>query len=174
MSTFTLNVQEMFLGGTETVSTTVEWAMTELLHNPDKMSKAKAELDEFVGKDKDLEENDLSKLQYLHAVVKETLRLHPPLPFLIPRKATKDISFMGYNIPKNTQLFVNVWAIGRDPESWGDNCRSFEPERFLGSNIEYKGNHFQLLPFGAGRRICIGLQLGQPLIFSSMKIFYKI
>ncbi|XP_019152629.1 PREDICTED: cytochrome P450 76A2-like [Ipomoea nil] len=152
-------IVEMFLAGTETTSSTVEWAMTELLKNPEAMEKVRAEISKVVGSEKKLEENDIDNLPYLQAVVKETFRLHPPLPFLIPRKAVEDTKFMGYDVPKDTQVLVNVWAMGRDPECWEDPL-TFKPERFLGSNIDVKGQHFELIPFGAGRRICVGLPLG--------------
>lgn len=133
--------------------------MSELLRNPQTMEKAKAEISKVVGSEKKFEESDIDNLPYLQAVVKETFRLHPPVPFLIPRKAAQDTKFMGYDIPKGTQVFVNIWAIGRDPDCWEDPL-VFKPERFLGSKIDVKGQHFELIPFGAGRRICVGLPLG--------------
>ncbi|KAL0347120.1 UNVERIFIED_CONTAM: cytochrome [Sesamum calycinum] len=106
------------------------------------MIKAKNELAEVVGKSNKFEENHLKLgLPYLEAVIKETLRLHPPAPFLVPRRAVQDTKFMGYHIPKDTQLLVNAWAIGRDPERWEDPL-SFKPERILGSAIDYKGQNF--------------------------------
>ena len=111
-------MQETFIAGTETTSGTMEWAMVELLSNPSVMSTLKDELNEVVGGGNKFQEADIDKLKYLQAVVNETLRLHPPIPLLVPRKATQDSNFMGYNVPKGTQLFVNVWAIGRDPECW--------------------------------------------------------
>ncbi|KAH6825330.1 hypothetical protein C2S53_009934 [Perilla frutescens var. hirtella] len=153
-------ILEMFLAGTETSSSTIEWAMTELLRNRGAMSKAKSEISSITGK---FEENHIDHLPYLQAVVKETLRLHPPIPFLIPRRAIRDTSFMGYLVPKNTQVLVNVWAIGRDPECWED-ALCFKPERFLGTNTDYRGQHFELIPFGAGRRVCAGLPLGHRML----------
>lgn len=154
----------MFLAGTETTSSSIEWAMTELLRNPAIMSNAKAEISGLVGPTKKFEESHIEDLPYLQAVIKETLRLHPPIPFLIPRRAVRDTNFMGYFVPKNTQVFVNVWAIGRDQECWED-VVSFKPERFLGTNdIDYRGQHFELIPFGAGRRMCAGLALGHRML----------
>ncbi|KAJ6381652.1 hypothetical protein OIU77_030344 [Salix suchowensis] len=151
-------ILEMFLAGSETTSTTIEWAMTELLRDPLVMGRATEELHQVVGPERKFEESDIDQLPYLQAVIKETLRLHPVVPLLLPRNTLEDTNFMGYLIPKDTQVFVNVWAIGRDPDSWEDPM-AFKPERFLGSNIEYRGQNFELIPFGAGRRICVGMSL---------------
>lgn len=153
----------MFLAGTETTSSTVEWAMTELLRNPGAMSKAKSEISSILGPTEKFEENHVDRLPYLQAVIKETLRLHPPIPFLIPRRATRDTTFMGYLVPKGTQVFVNVWVIGRDEECWED-ALSFKPDRFIGTTTDYKGQHFEFIPFGAGRRMCAGLALGHRML----------
>ncbi|XVF55627.1 hypothetical protein PTKIN_Ptkin06aG0051600 [Pterospermum kingtungense] len=156
-------ILELFMAGAETTSSTIEWALTELLCNPDTLIKAKAELTQVVGPNKKVEENDIENLHYLNAVIKETFRLHPPIPFLVPRRAIQDTKFMGYHIPKNTQVFVNAWAIGRDPEVWDDPL-CFKPDRFIGSKIEYKGNHYELIPFGAGRRMCAGVALADRVL----------
>nr|GMD14579.1 cytochrome P450 76A2-like [Ipomoea batatas]GME17310.1 cytochrome P450 76A2-like [Ipomoea batatas] len=156
-------VTEMFLAGTEPISSSVEWALSELLCNPKVMAKVKEEIYEVVGPKRRFEESDIDNLQYMQAVLKESLRLHPPGTLLLPRTAIQDTKFMEYDIPKDTQVFVNVWAIGRDPESWDDPL-SFKPERFLGSNIDFKGQDFEFLPFGAGRRICVGLPLGNRML----------
>jgi cytochrome P450 len=160
-------IQEMFLAGAETTSSTIEWAMTELLINRDCMSKVKIELNSVVG-EKDVEESDIDKLPYLQGVVKETLRLHPPIPLLVPRKAIQDTKFMGYFIPKDTQVFVNTWAIGRDPDAW-DEPLDFKPERFCDCNnksyeTDYKGQHYEFIPFGAGRRMCAGVPLAHRIL----------
>lgn len=151
------------MAGSETTSSTIEWALTELLCNPDTLIKAKTELTRVVGPNKKVEESDIENLHYLNAVIKETFRLHPPIPLLVPRRAVQDTKFMGYHIPKNTQVFINAWAIGRDPEVWDDPL-SFKPDRFIGSKIEYKGNHYELIPFGAGRRMCAGVALADRVL----------
>lgn len=156
-------LQEIFFTGTETTSTTTEWIMAELLKNPEAMRKVKEELNEVVGENRKVEESDIEKLPYLQAVIKETLRLHPAAPLLLPRNTIQNTNFMGYHIPKDTQVFVNVWAIGRDPDTWEDPF-TFKPERFLGSSIDYKGQNFELIPFGSGRRICVGISLAQRLV----------
>ncbi|KAI3699603.1 hypothetical protein L2E82_44027 [Cichorium intybus] len=154
---------DLFVAGTDTTSSTLEWAMTEVLRNPHTMTKAKEELKECIGKGKIVEENDLLKLPYLMCIVKETFRLHPPIPFLVPRKVDNEIKISGYTIPKGTQVLVNAWAIGRDETIWEDSLE-FKPERFMTSEIDVRGQDFELIPFGAGRRICPGLPLATRMI----------
>ncbi|XP_010257378.1 PREDICTED: cytochrome P450 93A2-like [Nelumbo nucifera] len=160
-------ILDLFLAGTDTSGMTIEWAMSELINNPSVLEKAREEIDLVVGKSRLVEESDIPNLPYLQAIVKETLRLHPPAP-LILRQSTRDCKLWGYDIPGNTRTFINVWAIGRDPKYW-DNPLQFQPERFMmiedgGSNkssqIDVRGQHYQFLPFGSGRRMCPGLTLG--------------
>ncbi|OVA16385.1 Cytochrome P450 [Macleaya cordata] len=155
-------ILELLTAGTDNTVTTIEWAMAELLRKPETMKKVKAEITQVVGHDRRIEESDIEDLHYLLAVIKETFRLHTT-PFLVPRSVVKDTEFMGYWIPKDTQVFINAWAIGRDPRTWDDPL-SFKPERFLGSNIDYRGQNFQFLPFGAGRRICPGISLAHKML----------
>ncbi|THG13640.1 hypothetical protein TEA_024712 [Camellia sinensis var. sinensis] len=156
-------LDEMFLAGSETTSSTTEWAMVDLLRHQETMAKAKAELNNVVGSNRKIEESDIDNLQYLQAVVKETMRLHPSFPLLTLRKTIQDTNFMGYQIPKNTQVLVNAQAIGRDPECW-DEPESFKPERFLGSKIDYPGQHYEFIPFGARRRMCAGIPLAHRMV----------
>ncbi|GJX74867.1 7-ethoxycoumarin O-deethylase-like protein, partial [Tanacetum coccineum] len=154
---------DLFVGGTGTTSNTVEWAMSEVLRKPYIMTKVKEELEKVIGEGKVVEEKDLPKLPYLKCIVKETLRIHPPFPFLIPRKVDKQVKLNGYTVPKGTQVLINVWAIGRDPNIWEDSL-DFKPERFMNSGIDVQGQYFELIPFGAGRRICSGLPLAMRMI----------
>nr|AJD87474.1 cytochrome P450 CYP76AD6 [Beta vulgaris]ALS88208.1 CYP76AD6 [Beta vulgaris] len=155
---------DIFDAGTDTTASTLEWAMAELVKNPEMMTKVQIEIEQALGKDcLDIQESDISKLPYLQAIIKETLRLHPPTVFLLPRKADNDVELYGYVVPKNAQVLVNLWAIGRDPKVW-KNPEVFSPERFLDCNIDYKGRDFELLPFGAGRRICPGLTLAYRML----------
>ena len=154
------------MAGIDTTSSTIEWAMAELIHNPKKLEKVRKELQQVLGKgEQQLEESHISELPFLRAVVKETLRLHPPAPLLVPHKSKNDVKLCGYMVPKNTQILVNVWARGRDSSIW-TNPNEFMPERFLESEIDFKGQDFELIPFGAGRRICPGL----PLAYRSVHI----
>nr|XP_016446970.1 PREDICTED: geraniol 8-hydroxylase-like isoform X1 [Nicotiana tabacum] len=149
---------DIFTGGTDTTTSTVEWAMAEILRQPEIMKKVQAELAEVVGKGKPIKEDDVSRLPYLQCVVKETLRMHPPVPFLLPRKVEDDVEVCGYIVPKGSQVLVNVWAIGRDSALWEEPL-VFKPERFWSSELDVRGKDFELIPFGAGRRICPGLPL---------------
>ncbi|KAL1331349.1 hypothetical protein AAHE18_12G178300 [Arachis hypogaea] len=153
----------LFMAGVDSTSMTIEWAMTELLRNPEKLEKLRKELHCVLGKDEQnleqIEESHISKLPFLRAVVKETLRLHPPAPLLAPHKALEDVEIAGFMIPKNAQILVNVWAMGKDSSIW-EHQNEFMPERFLDSKIDIHGHDFELIPFGAGRRICPGLPLG--------------
>lgn len=159
-------VQDLIIAGTETTSGTVEWVMTELLRVPGKMSRLRDEIKAVAGENGLIREADMSRLPYLQAVVKETFRLHPPLPFLLPRKAVSDVQINGYLVPKNAQILVNVWASGRDPSIW-ENADGFVPERFLNDGqlpVDFRGRDFEMIPFGAGRRICPGLPLADRMV----------
>ncbi|GJS09962.1 geraniol 8-hydroxylase-like protein [Tanacetum coccineum] len=149
---------DMFLGGTETSSNTTEWVMTELLLNPHIFSRVREEVSATVEKDGKIQEAKILELPYLQAVIKESMRLHLAVPLLVPHKAETEIKLGKYVVPKNTQILVNAWAIARDPRYW-DNPLMFNPERFLGNEVDYKGQHFEFLPFGSGRRICPGIPL---------------
>ncbi|KAL0333432.1 UNVERIFIED_CONTAM: Iridoid oxidase [Sesamum angustifolium] len=164
-TTINIIVFEMFTAGTDTTTSTLEWAMAELLHNPQTLHKVQAELRTEIRPGKKLEEDDLEHLPYLRAVIKETLRLHPPLPFLVPHMAMDSCKMLGFHIPKETQILVNVWAIGRDPKTWKDPLE-FRPERFLDPDIaaDYKGHHFEFIPFGSGRRICPAVPLASRVL----------
>ncbi|KAH6836261.1 hypothetical protein C2S53_001127 [Perilla frutescens var. hirtella] len=156
---------DLFVGGSETNTSSIEWIMTELLFNPDKLEKLKEELKLVVGEKEQVDESDIPRLPYLQAVVKEGLRYHPPGPLLLPRRSEADQEVNGYMIPKGAQILFNVWAMGRDPGIW-PNPDSFEPERFLqdDNKIDLKGQHFKLIPFGAGRRICPGMPLAARIL----------
>lgn len=136
--------------------------MVELLRSPGSMAKACDELATVIGPRKDIEESDIGRLPYLQAVVKETFRLHPAAPLLLPRRAQADVKMMGYVIPEGSRVFVNVWAMGRDEETWPE-PEKFLPERFLGKKtqqaVDLRGGDFDLIPFGGGRRICPGMPL---------------
>ncbi|XP_030518299.2 geraniol 8-hydroxylase-like [Rhodamnia argentea] len=161
---------DVFIAGSETTASTLEWAMTELLCNPEKLLRAQAELHLVIGKGKQIEEADISRLPYLQAIVKENFRLHPVAPLLVPRKSGEDFITGGFTIPKGAQVLINVWAMGRDPSIWDDPGK-FMPDRFLGSDIDVRGQNFELLPFGGGKRICPGLPLAMrmlPLMLGSL------
>uniref|UniRef100_A0A1J3IU67 Cytochrome P450 71B4 n=1 Tax=Noccaea caerulescens TaxID=107243 RepID=A0A1J3IU67_NOCCA len=153
--------QNIYLAGVDTSAITMIWAMAELIKNPRVMKNVQEEIQTCIrikAKER-ITEEDLDKLQYLKLVVKETLRLHPAAPLLLPRETMSQIKIQGYDIPAKTLLLVNAWSIGRDPKHW-ENPEEFIPERFMDCPVDYKGQSFELLPFGSGRRMCPGIASG--------------
>ncbi|GAA0170175.1 oxygenase [Lithospermum erythrorhizon] len=159
--------QDLLAGGTESSASIAEWAISEILKKPEIFKKATEELDRVIGKNRWIEEKDVSNLPYIRAIIKETMRLHPVAPMLVPRTAREDCKVDGYDIKKGTMVLVNVWAIGRDPDLW-DEPNEFNPDRFIGKDIDLKGHDFELLPFGSGRRMCPGYALGLKEIETSV------
>ncbi|WCJ31803.1 Cytochrome P450 71AU50 [Euphorbia peplus] len=150
---------DMLAGSMDTSATAIDWTLSEIMKHPRIMKKVQNEMEQKVGMDRMVEESDLENLDYLDMVIKESFRLHPIAPLLVPHKAMEDTMVEGFLIPKDSNIFINAWAIGRDPSVWSD-AEKFLPERFIGSNIDIRGRDFQLIPFGSGRRGCPGLQLG--------------
>ncbi|PSS21700.1 Cytochrome P450 84A1 like [Actinidia chinensis var. chinensis] len=154
-------IMDVMFGGTETVASAIEWTMAELLRNRESLKNLQQELADVVGLDRNLHESDLENLPYFKCVVKETLRLHPPIPLLLHESAS-ETSVAGHLIPAKSRVMINAWAIGRDGGSWAD-PNAFKPSRFLtcGSRApDFKGTDFEFIPFGSGRRSCPGMQLG--------------
>lgn len=169
----------MVVGGTETTSNTVEWAMAELMQKPELLAKVRQELDAVVGRDGVVEESHLPQLHYLHAVLKETLRLHPALPLMVPHCPSADATVGGYRVPAGCRVFVNVWGIMRDPAVWKDPTE-FIPERFLGGadggegrRWDFNGSEMDYLPFGSGRRICAGIAMADRMTAYSLAMLLQ-
>ncbi|KAG1367043.1 Premnaspirodiene oxygenase [Cocos nucifera] len=167
-------IMDMFIAGTETASTTTTLAMAELMKHPEMMEKAQAEVRRVLKGRARIEERDLSEFHYMRLVIKETLRLHPPVPLLLPRVGTKSCQVNGYDIPVGSRVMINAWAMGRDPRYW-EEPESFKPERFDGSSVDFVGGSFEFVPFGAGRRICPGMAFGlaeMDLILSHLLYYF--
>ncbi|KAL6656416.1 hypothetical protein ACP70R_007242 [Stipagrostis hirtigluma subsp. patula] len=160
-------LEDLFGAGTEATIIVLEWAMAELLRDEGAMKKLQQEVRRAMSTDHDsmVTEQDLPAMEYLRAVIKETMRLHTPGPLLLPRESMEAtrIGEAGYDVPANTMVVVNAWAIGRDPEAW-ESPEEFRPERFVGSAVDFRGRHFQLIPFGAGRRMCPGVNLSMSVV----------
>nr|BBM89984.1 pimaradiene oxidase 1 [Calohypnum plumiforme] len=154
---------DMLGGGTDTSATTMEWALSELVHHPAIMKRVQEELDVVVGRDRPVREADLPNLHYLQAVIKENFRLHPAVPLTIPHVNPTAAQLQGYDIPANTNVLVSIWAVGRDPATW-ENPLEFNPDRFLNSDRGVTGTHYEILPFGSGRRGCPGMNLAQLMV----------
>jgi cytochrome P450 len=152
---------DIILLGTDTTSSTIEWTMAEILNKPYVLRKLRSELDRVVGKDRLVEESHLPQLHFLSLVIKEALRLHPPLP-VIPHRSSSPCNIDGYFIPEGAAVIVNVWAIQRDPSEWTDPLE-FKPERFLQEECkkDFTGKNFNYFPFGSGRRNCAGLAMAE-------------
>ncbi|MBA0844008.1 hypothetical protein Goarm_001141 [Gossypium armourianum] len=149
-------IWDIFGGGGETSSTSVDWAMSEMVRNPRVLKKAQNEVRQVCHGKGDVDEASIKELKYLALVIKETLRLHPPFPLLVPRESRENCEINGYQIPSKTKVIINAWAIGRDPKHWSE-AETFYPERFLNSSSDFKGTDLEYIPFGAGRRICPGI-----------------
>jgi len=153
----------MFAAGTETSSEILLWAMSEMVKNPNVMEEAQAEVRRVYDIKGYVDETELHQLIYLKSIIKETLRLHPPAPLLIPRESRERCQINGYEIPAKTRVAINAWAIGRDQRNWVE-AESFIPDRFLNSTVDFKGTNFAYIPFGAGRRMCPGIAFALPNI----------
>ncbi|XP_073005230.1 cytochrome P450 81Q32-like [Typha latifolia] len=152
-------LQNVMFAGTDTSAGTMEWALTLLLNHPESLEKAREEVDSRVGQERLVSDSDLPNLPYLHCVIKETLRLFPPGPLLLPHESSEDCTVQGFRVPRGTMLLVNVYAIQRDPE-WWDDPTEFRPERFENGEVE----GFRSFPFGYGRRRCPGEVLAMRLM----------
>ncbi|GMH01447.1 hypothetical protein Nepgr_003286 [Nepenthes gracilis] len=155
-------IMVMLMAGIDTTSETMEWAMSLLLNHPEELSKAKSEIDIYIGRDRLIEESDLLKLSHLDNIIAETLRLYPAVPLLIPHMSSQDCVVAGFHVPRGTMLFANVWAIHRDPNLW-ENPTDFMPERFQSRDVD-ASRDFKFLPFGTGRRACPGMGLANRVV----------
>ncbi|KAL5998221.1 hypothetical protein ACLOJK_009159 [Asimina triloba] len=160
-------IMDMFAAGTDTIYTALEWTMAELMRHPKAMEKLQQEVRGLASGQSMVTEDNLHHMNYLKSVIKESLRMHPPLPLLVPRESIEDVQIDGYHIPTNTRVMINAWAIGRDPKSW-ESPDEFLPERFISSgsccHLDFKGHDYELVPFGAGRRGCPGIHFATAII----------
>ncbi|KAH7301928.1 hypothetical protein KP509_23G048700 [Ceratopteris richardii] len=165
-------ILDLFGGGVHTSSATLEWAMAELLRHPECMRRLQTEVDTVMSQhcngvnsvdDVLVDDDHIQQMPYLQSIVKEVMRLHPILPLIFPRVASTSFNLGKYQLPAGTNVLVNAWAIARDPRYW-DRPTEFWPERFSKSDIDFSGQHYQYLPFGAGRRMCPGIRLGLSVV----------
>lgn len=151
--------QGFTLAGADTIPITLTWAVALLLNNPHALKKAQEELDAHVGRQRRVRETDMKNLVYIRAIIRETMRLHSPIQLFTIRETTEDCTVRGYHVPAGTRLFVNLWKIHHDPQAWAPEPWEFMPERFLTTHkdVDLRGKHFDLIPFGSGRRVCPGI-----------------
>ncbi|KAJ8645664.1 hypothetical protein MRB53_007412 [Persea americana] len=161
--------QVLVMAGSDSTASTLTWALSLLLNNRPALKKAQDELDTQVGKDRNVDESDIKNLVYLQAIIHETLRLYPPAPLLVPHEAMEDCQVGGFDISAGTQVMVNIWKVQRDPNLWVDPSE-FRPERFLTTHVDMdvKGQHFEYIPFGAGRRSCPGYSMAFQIMHSTL------
>ncbi|XVE69975.1 hypothetical protein DITRI_Ditri10aG0034300 [Diplodiscus trichospermus] len=162
----------MILGGSDTTTVALNWALSLVLNNPLQLKRAQEELDTHVGKDRLVQESDISKLVFIQAIIKETLRMYPPAPLSAPRELSKKCNIGGYDIPAGTRLIVNLHRIQRDPKVWPEPSE-FKPERFLTTHkdVDVRGLHFELMPFGSGRRSCPGTSFAMQMLNLTLSNF---
>ncbi|CAI0406971.1 unnamed protein product [Linum tenue] len=155
----------VIIAAADTTSVTLTWMLSNLLNNRRTMAALKQEMDEKVGKDRIVQDSDLENLTYLHAAIRETLRMHPAGPISVPRVASEDITIRGFHVPKGTRFFANFWKLHRNPEMFPE-PDEFRPERFYDEEVKVDiyGRDFEYLPFGTGRRSCPGMNFGMQVV----------
>lgn len=170
----------MIAAATDTSAVTNEWAVTEVINHPSVLHKIQSELDSVVGRDRLVVESDLPHLPYLRCVVRETFRMHPAGPFLIPHESIRDTNLMGFRIPSGTRVFINTHALGRNPHVWGDSVDEFDPDRHArpeeGGQQRVEISHgvdFKILPFSAGKRKCPGAPLGVAMVLMALARLFQ-
>lgn len=156
---------DLFVAGTDTVYATIDWAMAEIVKNPEVKKRLQEEIRQAVGAKTQVDESDICHLDYLNCVIKETLRLHAPAALSNPRISSASADIEGCHIPARTRTIVNLWAIQRDPEMW-ERPEEFIPERFINNPIDFRGNDFEFIPFGAGRKGCPGISFSNTSVES--------
>ncbi|KAH0851136.1 hypothetical protein HID58_094981 [Brassica napus] len=163
-SNIKLIILDMFIGGTATTSSLLEWTLTELVRHPECVKKLRDEICSVSAHNSYVNEEDVEKMNYLNAIIKETLRLHPPLSIIVPRLLSEDVRLRGYDIAAGTQVMINAWAIQRDNATWGPDAEEFKPERHLNSSLDFQGQDYKFIPFGSGRRLCPAIRLALVLV----------
>ncbi|RYR40097.1 hypothetical protein Ahy_A09g045768 [Arachis hypogaea] len=166
-------IMNQILAGTDTTSSTMIWMVALLLKDKQILRRAQEEIDVYVGRERKVETSDVKNLVYLQAIFKETLRLYPSGPLLLPHEAREDCYINGYYVPKGTRVFGNVWKLHRDPSIWSE-PEKFSPERFINGNGEVdEDHHFKYLPFGLGRRVCPGASLATQVSLITLARFLQ-
>lgn len=159
-----MSFQNVLTGGIDTTVVTIIWAMSEIIKNTRVMQKLQTEIRNLTGRKQMVDQVDITKMTYLKMVAKETLRLHPPAPLLLPHETLSHCQIGGYDVFPKTTVLINGWAIGRDPETWGENADEFYPERFENLEVEYGGGNCDMVPFGGGRRSCPAMNMAPATI----------
>jgi len=158
-------IGELFVGGSETSSNTLSFAILYLSQNQQAQAKAQQELDRVVGTSRQISLTDKSSLPYTEAIILETLRLSSLLTLGSPHRMISDTMFQGYFLPKGTVILANLYGIHHNPKIWGEDVNSFRPERFLNDDETQVVRNEALIPFGTGKRQCLGEGLARDTLF---------
>ncbi|XP_062213980.1 tyrosine N-monooxygenase-like [Phragmites australis] len=155
--------QDITFAAVDNPSNAVEWALAEMVNNPDVLEKAVAEIDRVVGRERLVQESDIPQLNYVKACIREAFRLHPVAPFNVPHVALSDTTIAGYHVPKGSHVIISRTGLGRNPRVWDDPLR-FNPDRHVvadpKADVVLTENDLRFISFSTGRRGCIAASLG--------------
>ncbi|OVA17283.1 Cytochrome P450 [Macleaya cordata] len=157
---------DLIYASVDNPSNAVEWALAEMINQPEILRKAVEEIDSVVGKDRLVQESDFSRLNYVKSCAREAFRLHPIAPFNLPHVSNSDAVVAGYFIPKGSQVILSRTGLGRNPKVW-DEPLKFKPERHLNKDgsgeVDLVENDLRFISFSTGRRGCMGVPLGSAM-----------
>ncbi|BFZ07227.1 hypothetical protein BsWGS_10266 [Bradybaena similaris] len=156
-------IQNLFVAGSETTSTTMLWFMLYMLHYPEIQKKIFKEINDVVGTERVVSLQDKPQLNYLNASIRETQRLASIVPLNLLHTNTVEVKIRGYTIPAGTSIIPNLDSVLHDEQIWGDPM-NFRPERFLDSTGKLL-NREEFVPFSLGRRVCLGESLAKMELF---------
>lgn len=162
-------VENINVAAIETTLWSIEWALAEVVNHPAVQRRLRDEIAATLADDEPLTEANVHRLAYLQAVVKETLRLHSPIPLLVPHMNLDDATLGGFAVPRGSKVVVNAWWLANNPDLW-DRPDEFRPDRFLAEDKAVDATvgggkvDFRFLPFGVGRRSCPGIILALPIL----------
>ncbi|XP_070569823.1 steroid 17-alpha-hydroxylase/17,20 lyase-like [Ptychodera flava] len=165
-------IADVFEAGIDTTMETMNWSVVYMVRYPDVQTKVAMEIDDVVGRDRLPLLSDRSKLPYCDAVIHELMRIRTVGPLAVPHKALVDSTIGGYKIPKDTWVFINLWAVHMDEKAW-ESPNQFRPERFLEEDGSLKPKADNFMPFSAGRRVCLGESLAKPELFLLFTAVYQ-
>ncbi|XP_028768826.1 isoleucine N-monooxygenase 1-like [Neltuma alba] len=154
---------DMMMASVDNPSNAVEWALAEMINQPEFLEKATLELDQVVGTHRLVQESDIPKFSYNKACLREAFRLHPISPFNAPHVSMHDTVVSSYFIPKSSHVLMSRQGLGRNPKVWKDDPPKFKPECHLmdeGSDVFLSEPNLRFISFTTGKRVCPAVVLG--------------